>query len=126
MRVGTAAMAATGDPAAHLALTNGSGGTQAAVTVTDAGGANGQAQHQVVTWSLGIFAEFSYLICVLYGLLVPETMHMTQFLEIALPGFTWLTVSGFVIGAVQSFLYGVYAGLVFTPIYNFVDKRWGA
>lgn len=81
---------------------------------------------KVVTWSLGVFAEFSYLICVLYGLVVPETMHMTQFLEIALPGFTWLTVSGFVIGAVQSFLYGVYAGLVFTPIYNFADKRWGS
>jgi hypothetical protein len=26
---------------------------------------------KVVTWSLGIFAEFSYLICVLYGLIVP-------------------------------------------------------
>ena len=81
---------------------------------------------KVVTWSLGIFAEFSYLTCVLYGLIVPETMHMMQFLQIALPGFTWLSVSGFAIGAVESFLYGVYAGLVFTPIYNFVDKKLGS
>jgi hypothetical protein len=81
---------------------------------------------RVVTWSLAIFTELSYLMCVLYGLIVPEAMHMTRFLEIALPGFTWLTVSGFVIGAVESFLYGAYAGLVFTPIYNFVDRRWGS
>lgn len=62
----------------------------------------GRLNIKVLTCSLGIFAEFSYLICVLYGLIVPETMHMTQFLEIALPGFAWLTVSGVVIGAVQS------------------------
>lgn len=80
---------------------------------------------KVVTWALAIFAEVSYLICVLYGLIVPAALHMTQFLEIVLPGFQWLTVSGFVIGVVESFLYGVYAGLVFTPIYNFFDDKWG-
>ena len=58
--------------------------------------------------SLAVFADFSYLICVLDGLIVPETMHMTQFLEIALPGFTWLTVWGFVIGAVQSVPWGLW------------------
>jgi hypothetical protein len=81
---------------------------------------------KVVTWSLAVFAEISYLICVLYGLIVPEALHMTQFLEIALPGFQWLTVTGFLIGVVESFLYGAYAGLVFTPIYNFFHTRWGA
>lgn len=79
----------------------------------------------MVTWSLAVFGEFSYLVCVLYGLIVPEAAHLTRFLEISLPGFAWLTVWGFVIGAVESFLYGVYAGLVFTPIYNFFDKKWG-
>jgi hypothetical protein len=108
------------------ALTNESDGTQATLMATDAGRANGQAQHQgghLVTRDL---RGFPYLICVLYGLIAPETIHMTQFLEIAIPGITWLTVSGFMIGAVQSFLYGVYAGLVLTHIYNFVDKRFGS
>ena len=81
---------------------------------------------KVVTWSLAVFTEVSFLICVLYGAIVPETVHMTQFLEIVLPGFRWLTVTGFLIGALESFLYGAYMGLVFTPIYNFFQQRWGA
>lgn len=80
---------------------------------------------RVVTWSLGAFSLFSYLVCIAYGLIVPESLHMTQFLEITLPGFKWLTFGGFVIGVIESFLYGVYAGLVFTPIYNFFYEKWG-
>ncbi|MFQ5852169.1 MAG: DUF5676 family membrane protein [Candidatus Binatia bacterium] len=32
---------------------------------------------------------------------------------------------GFVIGVIESFLYGVYTGLVYTPIYNFFNRKWG-
>ena len=80
---------------------------------------------RVVTWSLGVFSFFSYLVCIAYGLIVPESLHMTRFLEITLPGFKWLTLRGFVIGLIESFLYGVYAGLVYTPIYNFFYGKWG-
>jgi hypothetical protein len=80
---------------------------------------------RVVTWSLAVFTTTTYLVCILYGLIVPARLHMTQFLEITLHGFTWLTASGFLIGLVESFLYGAYAGLVFTPIYNFFHKTWG-
>jgi hypothetical protein len=45
---------------------------------------------------------------------------MVQFLEISLPGFTWLSVSLFLIGLVESFLYGVYADV---PLYNFLSRR---
>jgi 2TM family of unknown function (DUF5676) len=79
---------------------------------------------RVITWSLATFTTFSYVVCVMYGLIVPETLHMVQFLEITLPGFKWLTVGSFVIGLVESFLYGVYAGLVYTPIYNFYQRKW--
>lgn len=80
---------------------------------------------RVLTWSLATFTSFSFVVCVVYGLIVPESLHMVQFLEITLPGFKWLSWGGFLIGLVESFLYGVYAGLVFTPIYNFYQKRWG-
>jgi hypothetical protein len=79
----------------------------------------------VVTWSMATFTVFSFVVCVLYGLIVPESFHMVQFLEIALPGFKWLTLGSFLIGLAESFLYGVYAGLVFTPIYNFYQRTWG-
>jgi len=78
---------------------------------------------KVVTWSLGLFGAVTFVVCVLYGLVVPETLHMTGALEAVLPGFRWITPVGFVIGLVESFLYGVYAGLVFTPIYNALSRR---
>lgn len=80
---------------------------------------------RVLTWSLATFTTFSYVICVLYGLVVPASLHMVQFLEITLPGFKWLTFGTFIIGLVESFLYGAYAGLVFAPIYNFYQLKWG-
>lgn len=80
---------------------------------------------RVLTWSLATFTTASYIICVVYGLIVPESFHMVQFLEITLPGFTWLSVGSFLIGLVESFLYGVYAGLVYSPIYNFYQRKWG-
>jgi hypothetical protein len=82
---------------------------------------------KVVSWSLGLFLAVSYLLCVLYGMVVPEKLHgMKVLLEAALPAFKWLTFGGFVLGLIESFLYGAYIGIVFVPIYNFINKRWGA
>jgi hypothetical protein len=50
---------------------------------------------------------------------------MPEVLEMALPGFKWLTFWGFSLGLIESFLYGAYAGLVFVPIYNFLGRQWG-
>jgi 2TM family of unknown function (DUF5676) len=78
---------------------------------------------KVITWSLGLFGALTFVVCVLYGLIVPETLHMTGFLEQVLPGFTWLTWLGFFIGTIESFLYGVYAGLAYCTIHNVVARR---
>ncbi len=79
---------------------------------------------RVVSWSMGIFLSLSYILCVLYGLVVPQRLHgMSVFLEAVLPAFKWLTFGGFLLGLVESFLYGVYIGLVFVPIYNFFYKN---
>ena len=80
---------------------------------------------KVVSWSLGIFTAISFLVCVIYGLIVPQSLHMAGFLEMALPAFKWLTFWGFWLGLIQSFLYGAYAGLVFVPIHNLIEQRWG-
>jgi 2TM family of unknown function (DUF5676) len=69
---------------------------------------------RVMTWSLATFTLSSFIVCILYGLIVPESMHLVQFLEITLPGFKWLSIGSFFIGLIESFLYGVYAGLVYT------------
>jgi hypothetical protein len=80
---------------------------------------------KVVTWSLGTFTAISFVLCVVYGLLMPESLRMAPALEAMLPAFRWLTPVGFLLGLVESFLYGAYAGLVFVPIYNRLARRWG-
>lgn len=78
---------------------------------------------KLVTWSLGLSAIVLYLLCIAFGLTNPAQGHMLQFLEMALPGFEWLTLKGFVIGLVKSFLYGALLGLVYVPIYNWLRLR---
>ena len=80
---------------------------------------------KIVTWALGTFAAISFIFCVIFGLITPESIHMHQFLEIVLPGFKWISVGGFFLGLIESFAWGVYIGLVYTPVYNFFFKRWG-
>jgi hypothetical protein len=81
---------------------------------------------RVVSWSSGIFTAFTFILCVLYGLVVPERLHgMSAFLEMVLPAFKWLSFSGFILGLIESFLYGAYIGIVFVPIYNFIYRRYG-
>ncbi|MAT84154.1 MAG: hypothetical protein CMD39_07670 [Gammaproteobacteria bacterium] len=80
---------------------------------------------KVVTWSLGTWAAIAFVVCVIWGLVTPDALHMHGFLEQVLPAFKWLTWWGFLLGLVESFLYGVYAGLVYVPVYNFFYKRWG-
>ena len=80
---------------------------------------------RIVSWSSGIFTAFTFILCVLYGLVVPERLHgMSAFLEMMLPAFKWLSFGGFILGLIESFLYGAYIGVVFVPIYNFVSRRW--
>jgi hypothetical protein len=56
---------------------------------------------------------------------VPEKLHgMAELLEMILPAFKWLTFGGFLLGLIESFLYGVYIGIVFVPIYNFINRKW--
>ena len=79
---------------------------------------------KVVTWSMGLFTTISFVLCVIWGMVTPESLHMHQFLELVLPAFKWLSLGGFVLGLIESFLWGAYVGLVFVPIYNLLYRRW--
>lgn len=82
-----------------------------------------QLSVKAMTWSLGLFGAVSFVLCVIYGLLAPPALHAARLLEMILPGFRWLKAGSVVLGLAESFLYGVYAGLVLTPIYNFVARK---
>ena len=79
---------------------------------------------KVVTWSLAIWTTFTFVFCVLYGLVTPSSIRMSTFLQQVLPGFEPNSWRGFGIGLIESFLYGAYAGLVYVPIYNFLHRKW--
>ena len=73
-------------------------------------------------WALSLFLAITYLVCVAFDLLFPEyAMYATW--SGLLPGFVWLTPTGFAIGLVESFLYGWYAALVFGGLYNALTAR---
>ncbi len=79
---------------------------------------------KVVTWSLATWTTLSFVLCVVYGLVTPASIHMSAFLQQVLPGFEPYSWRGFGIGLVESFLYGAYAGLVYVPVYNVFHKTW--
>jgi len=78
---------------------------------------------KVVGFSLGSFLSFTFVLCVVFDLLFPE-QAMYEAWRRLLPGFKWLSWGSFFLGLVESFLYGVYFGLVFAPLYNFFNMRF--
>lgn len=80
---------------------------------------------KIVSWSLGLTLAVSFVLCVIWGLVTPDSVHMHEFLELVLPAFRWLTWWGFLLGLVESFLWGFYFGIVFVPIHNWLYRRWG-
>lgn len=72
--------------------------------------------------SLGTFFVITYLLCILFGLLV-SVQGIHQLLPMLLPGFTWLTWPSFLLGLFWVFACGWYVAIVFAPIYNFFAAR---
>lgn len=73
--------------------------------------------------SLGSFFSITYVVCIAWGLLVPSTVATShRFLSVLLPGFEWLTFRSFLLGLVESILYGVYTAVVFAPLYNLFTR----
>lgn len=73
--------------------------------------------------AMGCFLAVTYSLCVAYDLLFHERMY-EAWLRL-LPGFAWITWPSFLLGLVESFLYGLYFGLVFVPLYNLFHGRRG-
>lgn len=73
--------------------------------------------------SLGTFLVAGYLACIALAIVVPDRGLHQAWLQL-FPGFAW-TPLGMFIGLVESFVYGLVAGLVFAPIANFFGVARG-
>jgi hypothetical protein len=75
-----------------------------------------------VALSLGVFLAITFTLCVIWGLVFPGTGAMQRLMEAAFPWFTWLSWGSYFIGLVESVLYGIYAAVVFVPLYNGLSR----
>ena len=73
-------------------------------------------------WALSLFLAVTYLVCIAFDLIFPG-YAMYQTWSGLLPGFVWLTPLGFIVGLVESFLYGWYAALIFGGLFNAIANR---
>ena len=78
---------------------------------------------KALSWSLALTSAITFLLCILYGLVAPPEYHAAELLEKMLPGFRWLTLGGFLIGLVESAVFGAYHGLLIGWFYNFFHRR---
>lgn len=78
---------------------------------------------KIWTWTLALWGAITYAICVVWGLVLPSQLH-SDLMAVSLPGFGW-TATGFLIGLVESLVYGAYAGALFAGLHNLLHKRWG-
>lgn len=74
--------------------------------------------------SLSLLLAISYVLCVALGLVWWDAGLHQPWLQF-LPGFTWLSWGSFLLGLVESFAYGWYIALVFTPLFNVFNARFG-
>ncbi len=80
-----------------------------------------QLDWRVVCLSAGGFLSITYVLCVAFDLLFPRYAMYGVWMKL-LPGFEWLSWRSFLLGLIETALYGVYFGLVFVPMYNFVSR----
>lgn len=68
--------------------------------------------------------SISFSLCIGFDLLFPEhAMYETW--QKLLPGFEWISWKSFFLGLIETYGYGWYFALIWTPIYNFVVLRGG-
>ncbi|HBY95709.1 MAG TPA: hypothetical protein DEP84_17445 [Chloroflexi bacterium] len=74
-----------------------------------------------VGWSLSALLLVTYVLCVLWDLLFPG-WAMYRAWQVLFPGFSW-SLGGFLIGLIETVVYGFYAAVVFVPVYNYLSRR---
>jgi hypothetical protein len=63
------------------------------------------------------FAVF-YLLDIGYSLISPPDEFHIHLMEAFYPGFKWFSFSSFILGLVESIIYGIAIGAVFISVYN--------
>jgi len=73
--------------------------------------------------ALSLLLAISFVLCMLWGLASPMSLHMHRAWEQMLPGFHMGSPIGMLIGLVEAYLYGWYIAVIFVPLYNFFNRQ---
>ena len=73
--------------------------------------------------ALSIFFAISFGLCVLSYLVVPTWPISHAMLAMLLPGFVMLNLTSFILGLLESVVWGWYIALILGPLYNFLAAR---
>ncbi len=73
--------------------------------------------------SLSLFFALSFVLCVLSYLVAPTWPISHAMLAMMLPGFVLLSIPSFILGLIESVVWGWYIALIFGPLYNFFAAR---
>jgi hypothetical protein len=72
--------------------------------------------------AVGLFLAFTFVICVLWDLILPELVMYQTWMQLH-PGFEWILWGSFLLGLAETFFYGIFFGFIFAPLYNFFVTR---
>ena len=64
-----------------------------------------------------LFLAISFSLCVAFDLAFPEQAMYEAWRDL-LPGFEWISWGSFVLGLVESYAYGWFFALIWTPLHN--------
>ena len=78
---------------------------------------------KVVTKSVASLAAIIFMLCVVFGLVVPTRFHAGWLLEAFLPGFKWLSLGTFMLGVAEAAVYGAVIGRLYSAIHNYFARR---
>lgn len=84
--------------------------------------AEGHISLRVFGLSLSGFLVISYLLCIAGYLFLPMLPVRHSSLAMFLPGFELLNWRTFLLGLVESVLWGWYVAIVFVPLYNYFAR----
>lgn len=73
-------------------------------------------------WSLGLFLAITFTVCVLFDLAFPGE-SMTGLWAPLLPWVEGISPGSYVLGVIETLIYGWFVALIFAPLFNLFAER---
>ena len=82
--------------------------------------------HKISLFAFGnatsLFFAIVFSVCVVFDLVLPEHAMYEAWLKL-LPGFEWISWKSFLIGLIESYMYGWFGELIWVPLYNYFGSK---